>query len=113
MRAAYFPQIERLRFTQPVLRASEMDPQSCRILRERLIDAASRYFGAVEWYELRCAAGINRMMECLLGAADFYLLGCNMKPEYVDKVDHFFAYTDRNNRKRIYEEIIKYFIRYY
>ena len=70
----YFPQIERLRFTQPVLRASEMDPQSCRILRERLIDAASRYFGAVEWYELRCAAGINRMMECLLGAADFQRL---------------------------------------
>ena len=30
-----------------------------------------------------------------------------MKPEYVEKVDNFFAYTDRNNCKRIYDAILQ------
>ena len=33
--------------------------------------------------------------------------GCEMKPEYVEKVDNFFAYTDRNNCKRIYDAILQ------
>ena len=38
---------------------------------------------------------------------DYIESGCEMKPEYIEKVDNFFAYTDRNNRKRIYEAIVE------
>ena len=27
--------------------------------------------------------------------------GCNMKPEYVDRIKSFFEYTDKNNSERI------------
>ena len=30
-----------------------------------------------------------------------------MKPEYVKRVDDFFAFTDKNNCKRIYEAILE------
>ena len=30
---------------------------------------------------------------------------CQMRPEYLEKVDRFFAYTDRNNCKRVYDAI--------
>lgn len=37
-----------------------------------------------------------------------YLEGdCKMKPEYVKRVDDFFAFTDKNNCKRIYEAILE------
>jgi len=32
--------------------------------------------------------------------------GCRMKPEYVERADRFFAYTDDKNRERIYREIL-------
>ena len=33
--------------------------------------------------------------------------GCRMKPEYEKRVEGFFAFTDRNNCKRVYEAILK------
>ena len=33
--------------------------------------------------------------------------GCRMKPEYLKRVDGFFAFTDRNNCKRVYEAIVE------
>ena len=33
--------------------------------------------------------------------------GCKMKPEYQKRVDDFFAFTDRNNCKRVYEAILE------
>ena len=33
--------------------------------------------------------------------------GCKMKPEYRKRVDDFFAYTDRNNCKRVYDAILE------
>ena len=33
--------------------------------------------------------------------------GCKMKPEYQKRVDDFFAFTDRNNCKRVYETILE------
>ena len=32
---------------------------------------------------------------------------CKMKDEYVQKVENFFAYTDRNNRKRVYDAVVE------
>ena len=32
---------------------------------------------------------------------------CKMKEEYVQKVENFFAYTDRNNRKRVYDAVVE------
>ena len=33
--------------------------------------------------------------------------GCQMKPEYQKRVDDFFAFTDRNNCKRVYDAILE------
>ena len=33
--------------------------------------------------------------------------GCKMKPEYRKRVDDFFAFTDRNNCKRVYDAILE------
>ncbi len=38
---------------------------------------------------------------------DYIKDDCRMREEYVRKVENFFAYTDRNNRKRIYEAIME------
>lgn len=38
---------------------------------------------------------------------DYIKHDCQMREEYVKKVDDFFAYTDRNNRKRIYDAIME------
>lgn len=32
---------------------------------------------------------------------------CKMKEEYIKKVDNFFAYTDRNNCKRVYDAVVE------
>lgn len=33
--------------------------------------------------------------------------GCKMEKKYIERVDNFFEYSDKNNCKRIYDEIIK------
>ena len=33
--------------------------------------------------------------------------GCQMKPKYVERVEKFFAFTDKNNCKRVYEAILE------
>ena len=38
---------------------------------------------------------------------EYAAAGCRMKPEYVKRVENFFAFTDKNNCKRVYEAILK------
>ena len=39
---------------------------------------------------------------------DYMAHGCQMKDEYRRRADDFFEYSDHDNCKRIYEEMIKY-----
>ena len=49
---------------------------------------------------------ITRTVEETVDELIYYMKNdCQMKPEYIEKVDRFFAYTDRNNCKRVYEAI--------
>lgn len=49
----------------------------------------------------------NTLDETVDTLIDYIKNGCIMKQEYVEKVDNFFAYTDRNNCKRIYEAVVE------
>ena len=49
----------------------------------------------------------NTLDETVETLIDYIKNGCIMKPEYVEKVENFFAYTDRNNCKRIYEAVVE------
>ena len=33
--------------------------------------------------------------------------GCKLKDKYRERIDNFFAFNDRNNCQRVYEEILK------
>lgn len=54
-------------------------------------------FGEVEYtYE----STVERIIEYIKN-------GCHMKPVYRERVDHFFAYRDRNNCQRVYDKIME------
>ena len=65
--------------------------------REGYYDYERDGFGEVETSVDAAAA---RIVEYIRG-------GCRMKDAYADRVGGFFAYTDRDNRKRIHKEILK------
>ena len=44
------------------------------------------------------------MAACIAGYVEN---GCQMKPEFKKRVDDFFAFTDKNNCKRVYEAILE------
>ncbi len=54
-------------------------------------------FGEVE-YTLEDT--VNRIIEYMEN-------GCQLKDKYRERIDNFFAYNDRNNCQRVYEEILK------
>lgn len=54
-------------------------------------------FGEVE-YDLEST--VNRIIEYMEN-------GCVLKPKYRERIDNFFAFTDKNNCERVYEKIIE------
>ena len=54
-------------------------------------------FGEVE-------TDLDAMATCIAGYVEN---GCQMKPEFKKRVDDFFAFTDKNNCKRIYDAILE------
>lgn len=49
----------------------------------------------------------NTLDETVEELIDYIENDCRMKEEYVKKVENFFAYTDRNNCRRVYEAIME------
>jgi CDP-glycerol glycerophosphotransferase (TagB/SpsB family) len=44
----------------------------------------------------------------LLDKIEYYIKNnCNLEKKYMERVDNFFKYTDRNNSKRVYDWILK------
>lgn len=59
-------------------------------------------------YDRDALGMVTRDYETTLNAIINYIeTGCNMEQEYIDKVDKFFAYTDRNNCERIVKAILE------
>ena len=57
-------------------------------------------------YEENGFGPITRDLEStVLTLIDYIEHDCKMKQEYVDKVEDFFAFTDRNNCERVYNAI--------
>ena len=54
-------------------------------------------FGEVEY---NLDATVDRIIEYMEN-------GCELKPKYRERIDGFFAYSDKNNSKRIYERVIE------
>ena len=46
----------------------------------------------------------NELVDIII---DYIENKCQMKDEYIKRVDDFFLFTDKNNCKRVYEEIKK------
>lgn len=52
---------------------------------------------------------ILKTHEEIIGAlCDYMRSGCKTKPEYIKRADDFFAFSDFNSAKRIYDEVTKY-----
>lgn len=64
---------------------------------DALIDDDKSTFGAIEKDEEEL---IDKTIEYIEN-------DCKMEEEYIDKVDKFFKYTDKNNCKRVYDWILK------
>ena len=51
---------------------------------------------------------ITKTVEQTVDEMIYYMkTDCQMKEEYRERINRFFAYTDRNNCRRVYDELLK------
>ena len=48
---------------------------------------------------------LEETVDCLI---DYMKHGCQLKDKYRERIDHFFAFNDRNNCERVYEKVVEF-----